>query len=358
MTDIPADRGVEPQDASAAYDGLVQRRILALGFLAAVLVGAFLLDIGLGPASYSPLEVLRALVFPSEVDVSQRVIVWSIRLPIALMAITVGAALAVAGAEMQTILNNPLASPFTLGISAAASFGAALAIVLDFSILPVALDLVVTANAFVFAMLASIIIYALSRLRDVTTETLILLGIALVFTFNALLALLQYLASEQALQEVVFWTLGSLGKATWPKVFVAGGTLALLIPILLTQSWQLTALRLGDDQARGLGIDADGLRLRILALVSVLSAVAVAFVGTIGFIGLVGPHIARILVGEDHRYFLPGSALAGAALLAATSVVSKTLIPGVIFPIGIITALVGVPVFITMILTRRRQSFQ
>jgi iron complex transport system permease protein len=273
----------------------------------------------------------------------------------ALMAVVVGAALAVAGAEMQTILNNPLASPFTLGISAAAGFGAALAIVLGVSVIPFAGVVLVSVNAFFFALLASLTIYFLSRLHGVTVQTVVLLGIALVFLFTSLLSLLQYIASEEALQQVVFWTLGSLVKATWPKIGIAVGVLAVAIPFFIRQAWALTALRLGDATAQSLGINIEKLRLQSLIFVSVLAAVAVAFVGTIGFVGLVGPHVARMLVGEDQRFFLPTAAVAGALLLSVTSIVSKSIIPGVLFPIGIITSLIGIPFFLSLILTKTRQ---
>ena len=206
-------------------------------------------------------------------------------------------------------------------------------------------------------MLASMMIYVASRLRGVTIETVILLGIALVFSFNALLALLQYIATEQALQEVVFWTLGSLTKASWNKVGIAFATIAVVTPFLIRSAWALTALRLGDEKARSLGINVRSLRLRVLVLVSLLASVAVAFVGTIGFVGLVGPHVARMIVGEDQRFFLPVSALAGAVMMSVTSIVSKEIIPGVIFPIGIITALVGVPFFLGLVFARRRDSW-
>lgn len=159
-----------------------------------------------------------------------RMVVWDIRMPMALMAVTVGACLSLAGAQMQTILANPLASPFTLGISAAASFGAALAMVLGVALVPAALALMVPINAFAMAMLASLLIFGLSTMRGVTVETIVLLGIALVFTFNALLALLQYFASEQALAAVVFWTMGSLTKATWTKVAVTAMILLVVTP--------------------------------------------------------------------------------------------------------------------------------
>jgi len=209
--------------------------------------------------------------------------------------------------------------------------------------------------AYLVAMLAALAIYGFSRLRGATTETMVLLGIAQVFLFNALLALLEYMASEQTLQQVVFWSLGSLTKASWPKIGVALAVLVVVAPPLAVQAWRLTALRLGDEKARSLGINVERLRLQVLLLVSVLAATAVAFVGTVGFVGLVGPHVARMLVGEDQRYFLAASALAGALLMALTSIVSKLVVPGAIIPIGIITSLIGVPFFLSLVLTRRRQ---
>jgi len=340
----------------ATYRAITRRKVIVLGGFCALLLASIILDASLGPSRLPLGEVLNALL-GSAADPSSHVIVWEIRLPVALMAVVVGASLGVAGAEMQTILNNPLASPFTLGISAAAGFGAALAIVLGFSVVPFAGPFLVSANAFVFALLACLLIYFMSQLRGVTVESVVLLGIALVFTFNALLALLQYIATESALQEVVFWTLGSLTKATWPKVGIGAAILVLSVPILVKEVWALTALRLGDEKAASLGIDVRRLRLRILVLTSLLAAAAVAFVGTVGFVGLVGPHVARMLVGEDQRFFLPLSAIAGALMMSITSIISKEITPGVIFPIGIITALVGVPFFLMLIFSSRRQTW-
>ena len=338
------------------YAEVTRRKRLTLGLLGPLLVLLVLADVSIGPSGLSILDVARIIVAPSSADVTRYAIVWEIRLPMALMAVLVGASLAIAGAEMQTILNNPLASPFTLGISAAASFGAAVALVLGVSLVPFATDIFfVAGNAFVFAMLAALVIFAFSMMRGVTAETMVLLGIALVFLFQALLALLQYVASEQALQQVVFWSLGSLAKASWPKLGLCALVVALTTPFFMRSSWQLTALRLGDERARALGVDVQRLRLVVLVGVSLLAATAVAFVGTIGFVGLVGPHVARMLVGEEQRYFLPASAVAGAILLAATSLVSKSILPGVIVPVGIITALIGVPFFLALIFGRRRQ---
>lgn len=263
------------------YRQITGRKYLIMASLAIVLGCTLVLDISLGPARLSLWEVVSTMFMPGSAELTTRVIVWDIRMPIALVAVLVGAALSIAGAEMQTILNNPLASPFTLEISAAAGFGAALALVLGLSVIPFAGIFLVSANAFVFAMIASMTIFVLSGLRGVTVETMVLLGIALVFMFSSLLALMQYIASEQALQQVVFWTLGSLVKATWPKIGIAALVLLVITPLFVKHVWTLTALRLGDDKAHSLGINVRKLRLQVLISVSVLAAAAVAFVGTI-----------------------------------------------------------------------------
>jgi len=353
MTSITSDTTAP----AFAYRGLVTRRIFILALLACLLILSVAVDVSLGPARYSVADVLRTLVSPTDADVQMRVVVWDIRMPMAMLAVTVGASLSLAGAQMQTILANPLASPFTLGLSAAASFGAALAMVLGVALFPGAISLMVPINAFLMAMAAALLIFGLSTLRGVTVETIILLGIALVFSFNAALALLQYFASEQALSAVVFWTMGSLTKATWGKVAVTAVVLALCVPLFARRAWALTAVRLGEARAAAMGVPVRRLRLESLFLVSLLAAVPVSFVGTIGFIGIVGPHVARLLLGEDQRFFLPGAMLAGALILSATSVLSKALLPGAVLPIGIITALVGVPFFAALILTKGRKAW-
>ncbi|MDR6959463.1 iron complex transport system permease protein [Pseudomonas brassicacearum] len=339
------------------YRAQVWRKRLILGGLGLLLLFSVLLDLALGPASYSLEEVLGALFSPQSAAPQVRVVMWEIRLPVALMAVAVGAALSLAGAQMQTILNNPLASPFTLGISAAASFGAALGLAFGVALVPVIAQYMVPLNAFVMAMLSALLIHVLSLRRGMTSETIVLLGIALVFTFNALLALVQFFATEQAVAAVVFWTMGSLTKATWPKLGVICLVILITLPIFARRAWAMTALRLGDEKAASFGINVRKLRLQTLVMVSLLASFPVAFVGTIGFIGLVGPHIARMLIGEDQRFFLPASLLTGALILSASSVVSKTLIPGAIFPIGVVTSLIGVPFFISLILGGKKQSW-
>lgn len=339
----------------AAYASLLRRRLAVLLALGGLMVAAVLADIATGPSNLPLRAVMTGLLDPAALDAPTRVIVWEVRLPYALMALLVGAALSLAGAEMQTILNNPLASPFTLGVSSAAALGAALALVLGVGLPGVPAGWLVPGNAFVFAFGSVLLLQAMARLRGTGVETLVLFGIAMVFTFNALVALVQFVASQEALQQLVFWTMGSLGRTSWRNLAILAVVLALALPFSLAASWRMTALRLGEDRARSFGIAVGRLRFAGLARVSLLAATAVAFVGTIGFIGLVGPHIARLLVGEDHRFFLPASVLTGALVMSLASVASKLIVPGVLLPIGIVTALIGVPFFLALILSRRER---
>ncbi|MEW6121744.1 MAG: iron ABC transporter permease [Pseudomonadota bacterium] len=340
-------------EAVAGYRRLLARRVLLLALVGAAAMCAFLLDLSSGASGLSLREAVMALLAPDQASRTSLVIIRDIRLPQAMMAVLVGMALALAGAEMQTVLNNPLASPLTLGTSSAAVFGAALAIVLGVGVPFIPLTWIISANAFLFAFGSMLLIQALSRARGAGSETVVLFGIALFFSFNALVGLLQYVASEQALQQLVFWTLGSLGRASWDKVGLLALALACTAPFSLAAAWRLTALRLGVERAESFGVNVARVRLWSLVRVSVLTGAAVSFVGIIGFIGLVAPHMARLLVGEDHRLFLPASALTGALVLSLAATASKLIVPGAVLPVGIVTALVGVPVFVLLMFGRR-----
>ncbi|EEP98720.1 FecCD-family membrane transport protein [Yersinia ruckeri ATCC 29473] len=335
------------------YQNIVRHRLLILAVLALAILGCLLLDFTMGPSGLSLSSLWQTLIDPASADAGTRVIVWDIRLPYALMAVVIGLSLGLAGAEMQTILNNPLASPFTLGVSSAAAFGAALAIVSGIGIPGVPDQWFISVNAFIFALFAALMLDGITRWTRVATSGVVLFGIALVFTFNALVSMMQFIASEDTLQGLVFWTMGSLARASWTKLGIMLGVFVLMLPLSMMNSWKLTALRLGEDRAVSFGIDVRRLRLGTLLRISMLSALAVAFVGPIGFIGLVAPHIARMIFGEDHRFYLPASALIGALVLSMASVASKNLIPGVIIPVGIVTSLVGVPFFLSIILRHR-----
>ena len=192
--------------------------------------------------------------------------------------------------------------------------------------------------------------------KGANAQSMILLGIALSFLFQALLSLLQYGANTEALQQIVFWTMGSLQRANWTANIILAAVIVCAIPFCIVNAWRLTALRLGEDRAAALGVDVQRLRITTLIVASVLAAASVAFTGIIGFIGLVGPHVARMLVGEDQKFFLPAAAAAGSMLLSIAYAVSLSIIPGVAIPIGIITALVGVPFFVFLIFTRAQRK--
>jgi iron complex transport system permease protein len=330
-----------------SYRRMLRRRILFVALLVLIIVASLALDFTMGPSAIGLVELLDTLFNPAAGDPTTQVIVWQIRLPYALIAVAVGLALGLAGAEMQTILNNPLASPFTLGISSAAAFGAALAIVLDIGIPGVPPGWIISANAFLFAVLCSMLLDFVARWGGMNTSGVVLFGIALVFTFNALVSLLQFVATADALQGLVFWTMGSLSRATWTKVGIL---------FSLRNAWRLTAIRLGEDRAASFGVDVKRVRLAALLRISLLSAMAVAFVGTIGFIGLTAPHIARRIFGEDHRFYLPASALIGGVILSLASVASKNIVPGIIIPVGIVTALVGIPFFLAIVFNTRGRA--
>ncbi|MGN2406683.1 FecCD family ABC transporter permease [Pseudomonas syringae] len=340
----------------AGYRKLLHKRFIICTLLIIALLLAMIADITTGSTASSLNQTVAALLQTPDADPDLVVIVWELRLPYALLAVLVGMALSLAGAEMQTILNNPLASPFTLGVSSAASLGAALAFILEWGIPGIPSAWLVSANAFVFAFASVLLLQLVAQLRGAGVETLVLFGIALVFSFNAAVALLQYIASPGALQQLVFWSMGSLSRASWGKLQALTIVLLCVLPFSLNSAWRMTVLRLGEERAQSFGIDTGRLRFAALFRISLLSATAVAFVGTIGFIGLVGPHIARLLVGEDHRFFLPASVLVGGLVMALASIASKSLVPGVILPVGIVTALVGVPIFLSLVFKSRSQA--
>lgn len=334
------------------------RRIIFILIGLLICAVSFITDVIVGPASLTLRDVWLAVMRSPEVSKNADVIIWSIRLPTAVMALLVGASLGIAGAGMQTILDNPLSSPYTLGISAGVGFGASLVVVIGLSSLEFLGEFMVPFGAFVFAGLTSFFIYSINKIKNFSSETMILAGIGMMFLFQALQSLMQYMATPEALQNIVFWTMGSLTKANWLSISIVLVALLVMLPLMMRESWRLTALKLGDEKASGLGVNVEHLRVKIFLFISIITAVAVSFVGTIGFIGIVGPHIARMLVGEDQRYFLPLSAVCGMVILSLASIASKMLIPGAMFPIGIVTAIIGVPFFFSLVLTRKGSYFK
>ena len=270
------------------YNSMIKKRAALVAALLIIVIMLLLLNISLGSSSISLEEIIR-IIFTGEGEGHKPMIVNRIRLPMALMAVAVGACLGIGGCEIQTILRNPIASPYTLGITNAASFGAALGLILDANVLNVSEPLMVTANAFTFALLASSLVYAFSRRRGAGKHTIILFGIALNFLFTALTMILQYIADDEDLQSLVFWNMGSLLKTTWFKFLLVFAVLIFCFAIFYKNSWKLTAMTLEDTKARSLGVDTHKIRRMVILLASLLTAFAVCFVGAIGFVGIIAP---------------------------------------------------------------------
>lgn len=346
-----------PNTATAVADivksqrALERKRWLVVAFFLTVSLAGLVFDIATGPSMLPVSEVVKSLLNLESADAMSKIIVYDLRLPMALMALVVGAALGVGGAEIQTLLNNPMASPYTLGLAAAAGLGASVVIAFGGFGLPTALT--VPAGAFAMTMLASAVLFLFASMRRFNSAMLVLVGIALLFLFQSLLSLIQFVSAPEISQQIMFWLFGSLTKATWETLAVTAAVTAVCVSLLAKDVWKLTALRLGEERAAGLGINLQRLRIQTLVLVAVMTATAISFVGIIGFIGLVAPHVARLLLGEDQRFFLPGSMLAGAAFLSVASVLSKVIIPGALFPVGIVTSFVGVPFFFWIVLTKK-----
>jgi iron complex transport system permease protein len=282
-----------------------------------------------------------------------RHIIVNLRLPRVLLGGIVGASLAVAGATMQGLFRNPMASPSVIGISAGAAFGASLALVLGVSWVSGAFA--IPAMAFLFAFITLFLVYAVSRDRRgyVPVETLLLAGIAIGALFNALVSALQYFAGEQ-LSGVVFWLMGGLNNATWDQVLISVPAVILGCAMIMTLSRDLNAIMVGEEQAGNLGINVNQIRMILLLAASLVTAIAVSVAGTIGFVGLIIPHVLRILVGPDHRVLLPASIIGGAIFMIATDTLARTIISPAELPVGIITSVLGAPFFIYLLMSRKK----
>ena len=330
---------------------LLQKTLFLSGLLAVCLVSLFI-DVITGPSDLSFQKALVGLIDPDSLTVTERLILWDIRLPDALIALIIGGMLGLAGLETQTGLNNPLASPFTLGVSSAAVLGASIAIVLFEGASLISSNFAVPTFALIFALCASGLIVFFAAMMGGERSGIILFGIALMFLCNAVTSALQYFATSEAVQQIVFWTIGNLTKVGWDEVVIVSLVFLIVLPFSFRQVWVMTLLRSGEMQASSAGVDVGRLRIFLILRVSLLTAFAVCFVGTIGFIGLVGPHIARLILGEDHRFLMPGACLCGAVILSISSILTKAIIPGIIIPVGIITSFIGVPILMVLILKR------
>ena len=340
------------------YDQFLLKKRLALMTFAAVTLLVAVMYMGIGSMSISLQDILRVLAGQGEKKYQTAIL--NIRLPRALAGVLVGAVLASSGAVMQCVLRNPLASASTLGVSQGAAFGAALGIIVfgggvitsssAASTVSVDNPYIVTICAFLCGSLSSLVVIAISRLkRNIGPGGLILAGTALSSMFSGGSTLLQYFADDSALGAVVFWTFGNLGSANWTDLAFLFAVFAATGIYFMYNRWNYNAMEAGYDTARSLGVNTRTVMVVSMAICSLAAAVAVSFVGIISFVGLIAPHVMRYFVGNDHRYLIPGSAVAGALLLLLADTVAKIVMPPVILPIGALMSFVGGPVFLFLL---------
>ncbi|MBN1245863.1 iron ABC transporter permease [Candidatus Bathyarchaeota archaeon] len=343
-----------------------KRKMLAILslFLALLVIVVVSVSLGAGsPRFNEATQVILSKLFPflkieSASQVTQTIIL-EIRLPRIILAIIAGAGLAASGAAMQGVLRNPLVSSYILGISAAAGFGAALAIVFGIGFFTLYGYYLVVANAFIFSLLAMLLVYGIARLRGITSETVILSGVAVGFLFSAMLSLIQYLTPEdEAMRAVIFWLLGGLSSAKWESIMVIIPIVLISIVLMVRQSWDINILSLGEEVATSLGVNSRRALATCMVLATLATASIVAFTGVIGFVCLISPHIARMLIGSDHRFLLPCSAVVGSCLLLCSDTLARLVLMPAEIPVGIVTSLLGVPFFIYLLLSRRRRSWR
>ena len=291
-------------------------------------------------------------------------IIWNIRIPRVLAAIIAGAGLSISGLIMQTDLNNPMASPSTLGVSNAAVFGANLSIIafaggfLDtgnhLSSYTVGANPYATSlMAFVFASLSILLILGLCRIRAFQPGVVVLAGIAIGSVWTAATTILQFYATDVGLSAAVVWTFGDLGRATYRTDLIMAAVVLAGLVYFSVMSWRFNALLSGDAAARSMGVAVDRLRFVSMLLASVITAVCVSFLGIIGFVGIICPHVTKRLLGQDHRVSIPASALSGSLLLLLADTASRSLGNGSALPVGAITSLLGAPFFLAIIFTRK-----
>ncbi len=361
--------------ASGAASRAASRTVPVLVGLSVVLAGVMVLAVCVGPVRIAPLEVMAivlgklGIVVPVPVEATQQYVLVSVRVPRVLFGALVGAALAVSGAALQGVFRNPLADPGLIGVSSGAALAAAFALGLPVSslagihlsdssmignIFSGLRHLIVPGAAFVGGLIAVSLVYALSRVQGrVVLTRMLLVGIAVNALCAAGVGLMLAQSTDTHLRAITFWRLGSLGGATWQTVGLVAPLILLACLTLPRLARGLNLLALGESEARHLGLEVDRLRRLTLVCCALSVGAAVAFAGLIGFVGLVVPHVMRLLVGPDHRRLMPASVLGGAALLVASDTLARTLAAPAEWPIGVLTAFLGVPFFLWLVLRSR-----
>jgi len=293
----------------------------------------------------------------TEKAAAQKVLLY-LRIPRVCLAAFAGVGLSIAGLMMQSISRNFLVSPFTLGVSSAAAFGASICIVFGSATIFIS-DATIIGSAFLSSICSIMVVFTIAKRIGITANSIILVGIAMNYFFSALTASLQFFAQENKLAAVVQWTFGTFNRANWHAVLLVGIAVVFGYLIASTQTLKLNAIASGDDElVKSLGVNPQRLRTIVMLTSVFITACVISFTGVIGFVGLIAPHIARMLIGNDHRFLLPMAAGIGAALLVFADTLGKYIIYPVDVPVGIVVSFVGVPIFLHLIFNSKKNRLE
>jgi iron complex transport system permease protein len=341
----------------------VRRKGITFLLLAALWLIIIGIAISLGSVTVPVLDVLRDAFAPpaarSTEFSTQSYILLHVRAPRIALCLLTGISLGMSGCVMQNLFRNPLASPYTLGVSSGASFGAALAMVLGIRVMNQNLLFtgysIVAVNAFVFGASSLGLVYMVSVFSRNNMGTLILVGTAINSLFAAGVSILKYISGAEALKNLELWLMGGFWGANWNAAALLLPMILACLTVTLRFAWDFNAMNAGEEVASTMGVNTRVLKAVSLLLVTLASSITIAFAGIIGFVGLVAPHIARSLLGTDNRRLIPGSCLIGSILLLLSDTAARTILAPKEIPVGIITAIIGVPFFLFLLMRRRKQ---
>ena len=340
------------------YNALIKRNLIVIFSTLALLLILIPLSLFVGQAKLSFWDSLKG-IFGAGSAANVRIVRY-IRLPRILAAVVVGFGLAISGCTLQSVLQNPLASPSSLGVSQSAVFGANLAIVFGAGAFTAGNSLnvnnpyVVAAIAFVFSFSTVLGVVGISKIKNFAPVTVILLGVAATSLFTALTTLTQYLASDQVLSAAVYWSFGDLSRASYSKIAIMAACVVPSFFVFFLFRWKYNAINVGDDVALSLGVSLNVVRFISLILSSLITAVCVSFVGVIGFVGIICPQLLKRFIGSDMRFLLPASGLLGALLLIIADMIARLAVSGMNLPVGAVTAIIGAPVFVYILLRKEK----
>ncbi len=347
--------------ASKKEIGLLKRR-RAIYIIAVTAITLLLMSwsVTISSTNISPIQVYQVLInqiFPGTFDVPYRTthIVLNTYLPRVLMGLFAGATLAIGGAITQTILRNSLATPYTLGVSSSAAFGASLSILFGFTAVAGRYGTIL--NAFAFSLVPAMLILFASSRRNMSPASMVLIGVAISYVFSACTTLSQYFGDAEAAKTAMFWTVGDLNSVLLEFIPVVAVTMLFTLAVTMFMTKDMDALRMGDDTAMSLGVNVHTTRIVLMVLACLSTAIIVSFVGAIGFICLLAPHISRLIGGGSIRFLIPASAITGALILTIADIIAKDLMNPVMLPVGAITAVIGGPVLVYLLYRNRSSSF-